>query len=134
MTNDSEVPGQLRYSKEHEWVRAEEGNVRLGITAFAVAQLGDVTLVSWDVEEGDTVEAGQVFGTVESVKALSDLFAPVSGVVKSINAALEDAPELVNDDCWGEGWMMVVEPSAASEVESLLDADAYREHIASEQD
>lgn len=133
MSNNSEVKDELRYSRDHEWVKVEDGKIVLGITAFAVEQLGDVTLVNWDVDPGDAIEAGQVFGTVESVKALSDLLAPISGVVKKLNAALEDAPELLNDDCWGEGWMMVVEPKDKSELDALLGPDAYRSHIAAEQ-
>lgn len=133
MSKNTDVKDNLRYSKEHEWVKLEKGIVSLGITAFAVDQLGDVTLVNWDVEEGDTVKVGDVFGTVESVKALSDLFSPLSGTVRKLNPALEDAPELLNDDCWGEGWMMVLEPDDVSDVEQLLSAGAYREHIAAEE-
>ena len=133
MSNEDEVPGDLRYSKDHEWVREEDDQVTIGITAFAVAQLGDVTLVNWDVEEGEHVDAGQVFGTIESVKALSDLFAPLSGKVVRLNAALEDAPERVNEDCWGEGWMVVVEPDDDAELDELLDASGYRDHVAAQE-
>ncbi len=133
MSSDNEVPGDLRYSKEHEWVRVKGDEVTVGITAFAVGQLGDVTLVNWDVEEGERVEAGQVFGTIESVKALSDLFAPLTGTVVQLNAALEDAPERVNEDCWGDGWMLVIKPEDPESIEELLDPEAYRAHVAAQE-
>lgn len=121
-----EVKSDRKYTKDHEWAKEQDGALVVGITAFAVDQLGDITLVGLDVAEGDTVEAGKPFGTIESVKTLSDLFAPVSGTVKAVNPALENEPELVNDDCWEKGWMISITPSAPGD---LLDPDAYRAHL-----
>lgn len=118
-----EVKDDRKYTKDHEWAKEQGGLLVVGITAFAVDQLGDITLVGLDVKEGDKVEAGKPFGTIESVKTLSDLFAPVSGTVKAVNAALEGEPELINDDCWEKGWMISIEPSSSGE---LLDSQAYR--------
>lgn len=120
-------PGDRRYTKDHEWAKEADGALLVGITAFAVEQLGDITLVSLDVAEGAEVVAGKVFGTIESVKTLSDLYAPVSGRVVRINKALEDAPELINDDPWEKGWMIAIEPSSATE--GLLDSSAYDAHV-----
>lgn len=124
-----------KYTKEHEWAREEDGQVMIGISAFAVEQLGDITLVGLDVGVGDEVRAGEAFGTLESVKTLSDLYAPVSGKVIEVNEALENEPELVNEDPWDKGWMLMIEPSNwAGEVGDLLDPTAYRNHVeASEQ-
>ena len=116
-----------RYSKDHEWAKPDGGVIVVGITTFAVDQLGDITLVNIDVKEGDTLTAGKAFGTIESVKTLSDLFAPVSGTVKRVNADLETKPELVNEDCYGRAWMIQITPSDAEEIRSLLDAAAYAE-------
>jgi glycine cleavage system H protein len=124
-----EVKGDRRYSKDHEWAEAKGGEVLVGITAFAVDQLGDITLVNLDVKAGDTVTVGKAFGTIESVKTLSDLFAPVSGKVARVNAALENKPELVNQDCWGEAWMIAIVPSDAGELDKLLDPGAYAEFL-----
>ena len=115
------------YTKDHEWAKEEGREVLVGITAFAVDQLGDITLVNLDVKPGDEILAGKTFGTIESVKTLSDLFAPVSGKVTRVNGDLESAPEKVNEDVYGAGWMVAIEPSDASEVASLLDASAYTE-------
>jgi len=122
-----EVKDDRKYTKDHEWAKEQGGLIVVGITAFAVDQLGDITLVGLDVKEGDKVEVGKPFGTIESVKTLSDLFAPVSGTVKAINAALEGEPELINDDCWGKGWMISIEPSEPGD---LLDSTAYRSLLA----
>ena len=124
----TDVKDDRRYTKDHEWAKDEQGDLVVGITAFAVDQLGDITLVNIDVKPGDTVTAGKAFGTIESVKTLSDLFAPVSGKVVRVNKVLEDKPELVNEDCWGEGWMVVIKP-AANDVD-LLDAARYKTLIA----
>ena len=121
----SEVKSDRRYTKDHEWAKAEGGDVRIGITAYAVDQLGDITLVNIDVAEGDEVEEGKPFGTVESVKTLADLFAPMSGKIASINGKLEDEPELVNDDCYGEGWMVAVTPNDSGKLETLMESAAY---------
>lgn len=131
MTQATDVKDDRRYTKDHEWALAKSGSVTIGITAFAVDQLGDVTLINWDVAPGDRVEAGQVFGTIESVKTLSDLFAPISGTVEKLNADLEAAPESVNEDCWGKGWMIVISADDPKAVDALFDAKGYREHIAS---
>jgi glycine cleavage system H protein len=119
------VPGDLRYTKDHEWARSKGAEITVGITAFAVEQLGDVTLVNIDVKAGDSIEAGKAFGTIESVKTLSDLFAPVSGKVVSVNADLANKPELVNEDCYGKAWMVVIAASDAGAFDKLMDAGAY---------
>jgi glycine cleavage system H protein len=125
----SNVPDDLRYTKDHEWAKLEGpspgGRIRVGITAFAVEQLGDITLVELP-KVGATIEAHKTFGTVESVKTLSDLFAPVSGKVVEVNAALSASPELVNEGAYDKGWMIVIEPSDANAFGGLLDAAAYR--------
>lgn len=123
----SSIPSDLRYTNDHEWVRARPtaAHWQVGITAFAVEQLGDITLVELPAE-GDLVTRGQRFGTIESVKSVSDLFAPVSGKVVRVNDALKSAPEQVNEDCYA-AWMVEVEPSDASELDELLAPDAYAE-------
>lgn len=125
----NEVKPGLRYTKDHEWTSSEGKEVKVGITAFAVDQLGDVTLVNLDVKAGDTLTAGKAFGTIESVKTLSDLLAPVSGTVTAVNAALEDKPELVNEDCYGAAWMITVALTDPTELDGLLDAGAYAEFL-----
>jgi glycine cleavage system H protein len=124
----TDVKDDRRYTKDHEWAKDDQGDLVVGITAFAVDQLGDITLVNIDVKAGDAVTAGKAFGTIESVKTLSDLYAPVSGTVVKVNKVLEDKPELVNEDCWGEGWMVVIKPSAAGE--DLFDSTRYKTLIA----
>jgi glycine cleavage system H protein len=124
-----QVPPDLRYTKEHEWVRETGGDLTVGITAFAVEQLGDVTLVNLDVKVGDEVGAGKPFGTIESVKTLSDLYAPVAGKVVRINDALTQKPELVNEDCYGKAWMIAIAPLDPKAHTALLDAAAYAEHV-----
>ena len=121
-----EFPQELRYTEQHEWIRAEGDRVRVGITDFAQDALGDVVYV--DVPEvGTEVKAGQAFGEVESTKSVSDVYAPVSGTVVERNGTLSDAPETVNDDPYGQGWMIVIEPTDRSELEALLDASAYQQ-------
>jgi glycine cleavage system H protein len=127
----SSFPDDLRYTHDHEWLKAQGASWRVGITQFAVDQLGDITLVDLP-KEGDLVTKGQRFGTIESVKSVSDLYAPVSGRVHAINAALKDSPELVNSEPYGKGWMIELEASEAGEVEELLDAVAYTKHVASQ--
>lgn len=122
-----DVKADRRYTKDHEWAKSVGGEVLIGITAFAVDQLGDITLVNLDVKAGDAITAGKAFGTIESVKTLSDLFAPVSGKVTRVNGELESKPELVNDDCYEKAWMIAIAPSDTSEVDALLDAAAYAE-------
>jgi glycine cleavage system H protein len=122
------VPVDRRYTKDHEWAKvAPNGELSVGITAFAVEQLGDITLVNLDVKVGDVVTSGKAFGTIESVKTLSDLFAPVSGKVVQVNEELTSQPELVNEDCYGKAWMVVIAPSDAKATEGLLDPGAYGE-------
>ncbi len=128
MSAATEVKDDRKYTKDHEWAKQEGSELVVGITAFAVDQLGDVTLVNLDIKPGDSVEAHKTFGTIESVKTLSDLFAPVSGKVTRVNAELENSPELVNDDCWGKGWMVAIEPSGGDAGE-LLDPAAYKKHV-----
>lgn len=127
MAGATVVKDDRRYTKDHEWALEKEGALVVGITAFAVDQLGDITLVNLDVKAGDTVTIGKAFGTIESVKTLSDLFAPVSGKVVKVNQALEEKPELVNEDCWGEGWMIAILPT--SDASELVDAEGYRKII-----
>jgi glycine cleavage system H protein len=117
-------PDDLRYSKEHEWVRAEDGRATIGITSFAADELGDIVFIELP-EVGATVSQFGTFGVVESVKAVSDLFAPVSGEVAEVNEALRDAPELLNADPYGEGWIARVTLADAAELDNLLDAAAY---------
>ena len=127
----SSFPSNLRYTHVHEWLEAQGSSWRVGITQFAVDQLGDITLVDLP-NVGDLVTKGQRFGTVESVKSVSDLYAPVSGRVTGINSALKDAPENVNTEPYGKGWMIELEPTEKVEIEELLDADAYTKHVASQ--
>lgn len=124
-----EFPAGLKYTKDHEWAKVDGNKVTVGITAFAVEQLGDITLVTVDAKVGDTVTAGKAFGTIESVKTLSDLFAPVSGKLLDINKALDASPETVNEDCYGKAWMVVIEASDTGALAGLLDEKAYAEHV-----
>jgi len=125
-TND--LPTDCRFTKDHEWARTEGGELVVGITRFAVDQLGDITLVSLDAKVGAHLDAGKAFGTIESVKTLSDLYAPVSGTITKINDALTDKPELVNEDCYKAAWMIAITPDAANAADELLDAAAYAAH------
>jgi glycine cleavage system H protein len=125
------IPAELKYTKDHEWARVEGNTITVGITAFAVEQLGDITLVSLDAKVGDNVAAGKTFGTIESVKTLSDLFAPVSGKVVKVNSALSDTPETVNEDCYGKAWMVTFEVNPA-DLDKLLSAADYTKHVASQ--
>jgi glycine cleavage system H protein len=126
----SEIPGDLRYTQEHEWARpSDDGKVvTIGITKFAVDQLGDITMVDLP-KEGEAVQKGAVFGTVESVKAVSDLFSPVSGKVVKVNDPLSDGPETVNEDCYDEGWMIQVEVNDPKDLEGLMSAQQYEEYL-----
>lgn len=120
----SHVPSDLKYSREHEWVRVDGTRAYIGITDFAQDELGDIVFVELP-EVGASVAAGDTFGTVESVKTVSDLFAPVSGQVVEVNASLEDSPEHVNTAPYEAGWMIVVEMSNPDELSQLLDGAAY---------
>jgi glycine cleavage system H protein len=123
------VPADLRYTAEHEWAKAEGGRVRVGITAYAQEQLGDVVFVELP-KAGAKVTHGQGFGVVESVKAVSDLFAPLDGTVVEVNDALRQTPELVNQDPYGKGWMIVLTPSQPAQLEALMTATQYGALIA----
>ncbi|MFN2608463.1 MAG: glycine cleavage system protein GcvH [Acidimicrobiales bacterium] len=124
-----DVPEDRRYTKDHEWARLEDGRVRVGITHYAQDALGDVVFVQLP-DVGATVDAGGECSQVESTKSVSDVYAPVGGTVVAVNTTLADAPEAVNDDPYGDGWICVVEPADASSLDALMDAAAYRELIA----
>ncbi len=126
--SDLEYPAGLRYTTEHEWLRVDGDTVRVGITAFAQEALGDVVYVSLPTV-GDSVVAGDTCGEVESTKSVSDLYAPVSGEVTAVNGALDATPELVNNDPYGEGWMYELRPADTSDVDALMDADAYTSQL-----
>lgn len=126
---DYQIPEELGYTKEDEWVRREGDEVVIGVTDFAQDQLGDIVFVELP-EVGSTTEAGVPFGTIESVKAVSDLFSPLSGEVLRVNERLEDQSELVNESCYGEGWLIALRPSDPAELDALLDAQGYRASIA----
>ena len=119
-----QFPDNLKYSKDHEWIRVEGDEAYVGITAFAAGELGDIVFVDVDTE-GESLDKDEVFGSVEAVKTVSDLFLPVSGEVLEFNQALEDAPESVNDDPYGDGWMVKIKIAEASELDGLMDAAAY---------
>ena len=125
---DVEYPADLRYTAEHEWVRVEGDRARVGITAYAQDALGDIVFVTLP-DAGAGVQAGAPCGEVESTKSVSDLYAPLTGTVVSRNEALDAAPELVNTDPYGEGWMFEVEPSEPGAADALLTADQYRDQI-----
>jgi glycine cleavage system H protein len=126
-----EYPSDLKYTREHEWAAVEENNrVRVGITDFAQDALGDVVYVNLP-DEGTEVRAGEAVGEVESTKSVSDIFSPVSGHIVERNEALTDSPELVNQEPYGEGWMVVIDMSDPEELGDLLDADDYRRHAES---
>ena len=122
------LPEELRYSAEHEWVAVEGVRARIGITDFAQDQLGDVVYVELP-DIGDPVKKGESFGVVESTKAVSELFAPLSGKVVEVNDPLSDAPETINEDPYEEGWMIAIEPSDPKELEALMDVKAYRAFV-----
>jgi glycine cleavage system H protein len=127
------LPKDFRYSEEHEWVQVQEdGNIRIGITDFAQSELGDIVFVELP-EEGDTIESDEPFGSVESVKTVSELYAPISGKVLSVNEDLEDSPEFVNDSPYEKAWMVVVEPSEPSQIEELMTAEAYEKMVSEDE-
>src|SRR5213594_3865158 len=126
-----EFPEDVKYTEQHEWLRVEGNRARVGITDYAQDALGDVVYV--DIPEvGTEVKAGEPFGEVESTKSVSDVYAPVSGRVIERNDGLGDAPQLVNEDPYGDGWMVAIEPSDISAVDALLDASAYRDFTSSD--
>ena len=120
-------PADLKYSKEHEWVRVEGTTAVVGISAFAQKELGDIVFVEIETV-GDSIEKDGVFGTVEAVKTVSDLFLPVAGKIIEKNESLNDAPEVVNSDPYGKGWMVKIEISNPSDLDTLMDSEAYQKH------
>ncbi|WMS85808.1 glycine cleavage system protein GcvH [Pleionea litopenaei] len=128
----SDIPSELKYASSHEWARLEEdGSVVIGITDHAQALLGDVVYVELPEVDAE-VGAGDEIAVVESVKAASDIYAPISGTIVEVNETLEDSPETVNSDSYGDGWMFRIQPSDAAELDAMLDAEAYAESIADE--
>jgi glycine cleavage system H protein len=123
-----EIPEDLRYSNDDEWARLDGERALVGVTDYAQQQLGDIVYVELP-EVGATVEQGAPFGVIESVKAVSDLYSPVSGKVLEINSELAEHPEWVNEDCYGDGWMIAVRIEEEEELDALLDAKAYRKHV-----
>jgi len=123
------VPSELKYTKDHEWVKVEGDVATIGITDFAQCELGDIVYVEIETE-GDSLDEGEVFGTVEAVKTVSDLFMPIKGEVIEVNETIESEPEAVNDDPYGKGWLIKVKIEDSCAVENLLSADAYKEEIA----
>jgi glycine cleavage system H protein len=119
-----DFPAGLKYTKDHEWAKVDGNKVTVGITGFAVEQLGDITLVNLDVKVGDELASGKAFGTIESVKTLSDLYAPLE-----VNKDLDGKPELVNEDCYGKAWMITIEASDTSVLGQLMDEKAYADHV-----
>ena len=124
-----EIPDDCRYLETHEWARPDDGTVRVGITDFAQDELGDVVFVELPAE-GDEIARDDEFGVIESIKAVSDLYAPVSGTVTAVNDDLFDAPELVNQDPFGDGWMLELDLADESELDDLLSPDEYADQIA----
>ena len=122
------LPNNLKYTKDHEWIRVEGEVAFVGITDFAQSELGEIVFVE-NEKEGETIGANEVFGSIEAVKTVSDLCMPVTGEILEVNAALEDAPELVNNDPYGEGWMIKIAVKDAAEIDGLMDAEAYAAFI-----
>lgn len=123
------IPADLKYTKDHEWIKIDGDVATVGVTEYAQKELGDIVYVEVDTE-GDDIAKEEVFGTIEAVKTVSDLFMPVSGNIEEFNSSLEDAPETVNSDPYGNGWMIKIKMSDTSEVDSLLSADEYQNLIA----
>jgi glycine cleavage system H protein len=122
------IPADLKYTKDHEWIKIDGDIATIGVTDFAQKELGDIVFVEVDTE-GETLGSGDVFGTVEAVKTVSDLFMPLAGTVDSFNESLEDSPEVVNQDPYGEGWMVKVKFDAGADMSELLSAEQYKEVI-----
>ena len=122
------IPADLRYTSEHEWIKIEGDVATIGITDFAQSELGDIVYVEIDTE-GEALDKEEVFGTIEAVKTVSDLFMPLSGTVTEVNSEIEAAPETVNSDAFGNGWLVKIKMSDTSEVEDLLTADQYKEQV-----
>jgi glycine cleavage system H protein len=126
--DDYDIPEQLRYTEEHEWARLEGDRIVVGVTDYAQRELGDIVFVELP-SDAMTVEKGEPFGVIESVKAVSDLYAPVTGEIVEVNAGLAERPEAVNEDCYGDGWLVALRTETPDEFEQLLDAKAYRKHL-----
>ncbi len=122
------LPDDVRYAEDHEWIKSGDDKVRIGISDYAQDQLGDIVFVELP-QPGDTLNKGEEFGTVESVKAVSELYMPISGEILSINTALEESPDLANQSPYNDGWMIEVKPSDSTELEALLTRDAYLEML-----
>lgn len=127
-----DFPDDLKYTKEHEWVRIEGKYATIGVTAYAQEQMGDVVYVELP-DEGEVITKHETFGVVESVKSASDVYAPVSGEVVEINEPLKESPEIINEDCYGEGWIVKVEMSDKGDLDDLMNAEAYRSYIKEEE-
>jgi glycine cleavage system H protein len=125
---DLEIPDELHYTNDDEWVLPEDDSVTIGVTDFAQQQLGDIVYVELPTV-GDQIVEGAAFGVIESVKAVSDLNAPLAGEVVAINEDLLDQPEIINDECYGAGWIIKIKPSDVNAIDSLLDADGYRKLV-----
>jgi glycine cleavage system H protein len=123
-----EFPGNLKYTSDHEWIRVEAEYAYVGITAFAQGELGDIVYVDIS-SEGETLKQGEVFGSVEAVKTVADLYMPVSGEIVEVNTAINDSPELVNTDSYGDGWMVKIKLTNPSELDALMNADTYRSSV-----
>ena len=126
--NSMNIPEDLKYSEDHEWIRVTDGEVLVGVTDFAQTELGDVVFVEIDQNE-DEIAKGDIFGTIEAVKTVSDLFMPISGKIIEINDKLESEPEIVNQDPYGEGWMIKVQVTRPEELDELIASDGYKELI-----
>ncbi len=126
---DYDIPKELHYTSDNEWVRVAEDHVAIGVTDFAQQELGDIVYVELP-EPGASIVQGKAFGVIESVKAVSELCAPLSGLVMEVNELLADRPEVVNHDCYGEGWMLKLELASEIALDSLMDADAYAKSVA----
>ena len=125
------IPDNLKYTKDHEWVQVDGNTVTVGITDFAQGELGDIVYVEIETT-GEEVVQGDIFGTIEAVKTVSDLFMPITGVVEEINSGLEDNPEVINEDCYGKGWMVKIKVTGdGSELDNLLSSNDYKEVIGS---
>ena len=122
------IPDNLKYTNDHEWIKVDGEEAHIGITEFAQKELGDIVFIEVETE-GETLDAGEAFGTIEAVKTVSDMFMPVGGEVVEFNAELEANPEIVNKDPYGEGWIIKIKVSNPDELANLLDADAYKELV-----
>jgi glycine cleavage system H protein len=125
------IPDDLYYTKDHEWAKIENGKVRMGVTDYAQHELGDIVFVDLK-PKGSKVNKGDSVGTIESVKAVSEVYAPLTGSITEANPDLETSPELVNQDCYGKGWMVVIAVTSTEEISGLMDAAAYKEYLAKE--